>query len=85
MNMKAKQNQISFDLTADNLLEGIQIISPEWRYVYINKAAAIQGRSTPQELTDKTMLEVYPGIESTGDVFHFAGLHGKPPAAPHGE
>ena len=49
----------------DDLLEGVQIISRDWRYVYLNEAAARQGRSDRFALTGRTMPEMYPGIENT--------------------
>lgn len=51
--------------TLDNMLEGCQIIDRDWRYVYINKAAARQGRQSVEALLNRTMMEVYPGIENT--------------------
>jgi PAS domain S-box-containing protein len=45
--------------------EGIQVISPEWRYVYLNAAAARQGRRAADELVGRAMMECYPGIEHT--------------------
>ena len=51
--------------TLDSLLEGCQIIGFDWRYIYINEAAARHGRRTPEELTNRTMMECYPGIENT--------------------
>lgn len=54
-------------LAVDGMLEGIQIISYDWRYLYVNMAAAKQGMSTPDALAGKTMMEAYPGFEkSTG-------------------
>ena len=47
----------------DNMLEGCQIISPDWRYLYINDAAARHGRSEAEKLLGRTMMEMYPGIE----------------------
>lgn len=49
----------------DEMLEGLQIISPEWRYLYVNKTAAKHGKKSVDELTGKTMMECYPGIEDT--------------------
>lgn len=49
----------------DDMLEGIQIINPEWQYVYVNKAVAEQGKSSKEKLLGKTMMEMYPGIENT--------------------
>ena len=51
--------------TMDNMLEGCQIIDPRWRYVYVNEAAAKQGKRTRDELLGRTMMEAYPGIEQT--------------------
>ncbi len=47
-------------------VEGFQIISPDWKYVYINNSAASQGRSSKEELSGFTMMEKYPGIEKSG-------------------
>lgn len=45
--------------------EGMQILAPDWRYVYVNAAAARHGRKTREELYGRTMLECYPGVENT--------------------
>lgn len=50
----------------DNMIEGIQVIDSEWRYVYVNETVAAQGKSKRDELFGKTMPEKYPGIENTG-------------------
>ena len=49
----------------DNLDEGFQIIGPDWRYVYVNPAAARHGRRQASDLIGKPMIEAYPGIEGT--------------------
>lgn len=49
--------------TLDHLIEGFQIIGPDWRYLYVNPAAAEHGRSTVAELEGRTMMEAYPGID----------------------
>jgi PAS domain S-box-containing protein len=54
-----------FRSTLENLLEGCQIIDFEYRYIFINKAAAEQGKKTAEELHGHTMMEMYPGIETT--------------------
>ena len=38
---------------------------PDWRYVYVNDAAASQGKTTKERLLGRTMMEAYPGIEKT--------------------
>lgn len=45
--------------------EGMQILSPDWRYLYINDAAAQHGRKNRAELIGRTLLECYPGVEKT--------------------
>ncbi len=51
--------------TLDYMMEGFQIISNDFRYLYINNAAAAQGRKTKDELIGNTMMEIYPGIEKS--------------------
>lgn len=52
----------------DSLLEGVQILDDELRYLYINRVAAQHGKSTPEALVGKHLIEVYPAIE--GDELH---------------
>lgn len=49
----------------DSLDEGIQVLSHDWRYLYVNEAAARHGKVRPEELLGASMLECYPGIERT--------------------
>lgn len=51
--------------TLDALREGLQILSFDWRYLYVNEAVARHGRKPPAELLGRTMFEAYPGIEQT--------------------
>lgn len=52
--------------TLDNLLEGFLLLSPTWRYVYLNKAALAHSRyNSVDELIGYTMMEKFPGIEHT--------------------
>ncbi len=60
-----KQADERYRNTLDNMLEGCQIIDFDWRYVYVNVAAARQGHSKPEDLLQRTMMEAYPGIEKT--------------------
>jgi len=52
-------------LTLNETIEGLQIISFDWRYIYINNAAAAHGRKSRSELAGRSMMECYPGIENT--------------------
>lgn len=51
--------------TLDNMLEGVQIIGFDGTYKYINRAAASQAHTTPEELAGCRMTEKFPGIEHT--------------------
>jgi len=49
----------------DNLIEGVQVIDGDWRYVYVNAAVVQQASTTKEALLGYSMLEKYPGIEKT--------------------
>lgn len=49
----------------DHLQEGCQIIGKDWTYLYVNDTVARHGRKTREELLGRTMMDVYPGIETT--------------------
>jgi PAS domain S-box-containing protein len=54
--------------TLDNMLEGLQIIGFDWRYIYVNAAAVRQIRLKKEEIIGYTLFEIYPGID-TIDIF----------------
>lgn len=54
----------------DSLIEGVQVINPEWKYIYVNDTVAIHGQYKREELLGYTMMEKYPGIETT-EMFSF--------------
>jgi PAS domain S-box-containing protein len=54
-----------FRTTLDGVLEGCQLIGFDWRYLYLNDAAAVHNRRPNAELLGRTMPESWPGIEST--------------------
>lgn len=49
----------------DHLREGCQIIDFDFRYIYVNEVAATHGRKSRDELPGHTIMEIYPGIESS--------------------
>ena len=63
-----RASEVRFRGTLESMMEGCQIIGFNWKYHFINTVAAGQGKMTVQELTGCTMMEAYPGIETT-DVF----------------
>jgi two-component system, cell cycle sensor histidine kinase and response regulator CckA len=52
-------------LSVDNLLEGVQVVGFDWRYLYVNTTAATHGRRAADQLVGRTMMEAYPGIDQT--------------------
>ncbi len=53
------------ETTLDNLIEGFQLISFDWKYLYVNDAVIKHSRYTKEELLGQTMMDKYPGIEKT--------------------
>jgi len=49
----------------DNMVEGVQIIGPDLRYVYANDTVAVRGETTRRSLVGRRMSECYPCIEET--------------------
>jgi two-component system cell cycle sensor histidine kinase/response regulator CckA len=47
-----------------SLQEGCQVIGFDWRYLYVNDALVRQGRLSREELSGRTMMEAYPGVEA---------------------
>jgi PAS domain S-box-containing protein len=49
--------------TLDHILESCQLLDFEWRYLYLNHAAAVQNRRPNTELLGKRMMDMWPGID----------------------
>ncbi|GEP50510.1 hypothetical protein FNO01nite_11820 [Flavobacterium noncentrifugens] len=49
----------------DSLLEGIQVIDFNWRYIYLNDVTVQQSKAQKEDLLGFTMMEKFPGIENT--------------------
>jgi len=49
----------------DHLLEGVQVIDFQWKYLYINDTAARQSKCTKEDLIGKVFADAWPGIESS--------------------
>ncbi len=60
-----RESEKRFRSTMDCMLEGGQIISRDWRYVYVNDAAERHNRRPRTELLGKRYMDMWPGIEST--------------------
>jgi PAS domain S-box-containing protein len=68
-----------FRTTLENLMEGCQIIGRDWRYLYMNVAAAGHNRQPVAEMIGRTIMDCFPGIEAT-EVFRTmqACMNGEP-------
>ncbi|MBN8697345.1 MAG: SpoIIE family protein phosphatase [Bacteroidetes bacterium] len=51
--------------TLNHLLEGFQLISYDYKYLYVNDTVVKQSKFSRKELVGFTMMEKYPGIENT--------------------
>jgi PAS domain S-box-containing protein len=49
----------------ENMQEGIQVISYDWRFLFVNNAVIFQSKRNNEELVGYTLMEKYPGIEQT--------------------
>lgn len=62
---KLKASEERFRHSLDGMLEGVQIIGFDRRYIYVNDAMARHFRYAKEELIGHTVIEKYPGIENT--------------------
>ncbi len=64
-NAELRANVARYHGTLDKMLEGCQIVGHDWRYIYVNDAAARHGHRTKEQLIGRTIFECYPGIEDS--------------------
>lgn len=57
--------EVQFHKMIDLMLEGVQVLDADWRYVYANDAAVRQSQYNRDQLLGFTMPERYPGVEKT--------------------
>ncbi|CAM3118453.1 PAS domain S-box protein [Rariglobus hedericola] len=68
--MALRASEQRFRSTLDNLMEGAQILGRDWSYLYMNAAAAGHNRKPAASMIGQTIMECFPGIETT-KVFGF--------------
>ncbi len=64
--IEVRRHEERFRSTLDAMLEGAFILDREWRYQYVNAVAAATGRTTPEALLGRTLLEAFPAVEDSG-------------------
>lgn len=57
-----RSNEKRYRETLDNMLEGVQILDFEWRYLYVNNAVVKQAHRTREELLGFTLFDIYPTV-----------------------
>ena len=57
--------------TLNALFMGFQVIGFDWKYVYVNPAAAGHGRTTPEALIGRAMDEAFPDISTQEPLMSF--------------
>ncbi|MBA3665272.1 MAG: CHASE3 domain-containing protein [Bacteroidetes bacterium] len=65
LNVQTLKAEQKYRHALDNMLEGIQIIGKDWRYVYVNEAVTKQGKYTADQMLGRTIMELYPGVEKS--------------------
>ena len=60
-----ERSERRFRETLDPLMEGCVIVGFDWRYLYVNAAAARQGRQSREAMLGRPMLEVYPDLRGS--------------------
>ena len=59
------KTQYQFQFTLDNMLEGVQIIGFDWKFIYVNDAMLKQVRYNREGLIGFSVKDKYPGFERT--------------------
>jgi PAS domain S-box-containing protein len=60
-----RKSEERYRSTLDKIMEGCMIIDFRWRFIFLNATAIKYSQRTKEELLSHTVMELYPGIEST--------------------
>lgn len=63
MEAALRDSEQRFRDTLDSIMEGVQVLGFDWRYLYINEAAAAHNRRPNRDLLGRVYMECWPGIE----------------------
>ena len=63
--VEIKINEEKFKMLLDNMLEGVQVIDFNWRYLYVNDAFVKHAKYSREELLGYKVMDKYPGIQKT--------------------
>lgn len=65
MNQPLSTNNNAHYVVFDHMLEGVQVVDFEYRYLYLNKVVVEQAKSSLEELLHQKMIEKFPGIDQS--------------------
>jgi|CXWL01.1.fsa_nt_gi PAS domain S-box-containing protein len=60
-----RESEQRYHRLLDDMLESAQILGFDWRYLYLNDAAARSGHQPKAEMLGRTVMERFPGFETT--------------------
>jgi PAS domain S-box-containing protein len=60
-----RSSEARYRSVLDGMLEAAQVLSFDWRYLYLNDAAAGSARQDKAEMLGQTVMERFPGFEQT--------------------
>jgi PAS domain S-box-containing protein len=63
--LSLERSEERFRSTLENMIEGCQIVDHNFRYLFVNEAAARQAGVSRNKLQGRIMTTVFPGIEAT--------------------
>ncbi len=66
-----QKSEARFRHALDVLIEGCMILGFDWTYLYINETSARHGLNKPENLIGRTLLEAYPGVETSSVFAHY--------------
>lgn len=60
-----KRQEKRFHDSLEYMMEGVQIIGFDWRYIYVNDALTRYSNYPRADMVGKTVMELYPGVEQS--------------------
>lgn len=60
-----RQQNERFRYLMDNMIEGLQIIGRDWKYIYLNDVAVAQSKMTREQLIGSSVLDAYLNMENS--------------------
>jgi len=65
MSQPLSSDELSHYAVFDHMLEGVQVVDFEFKYLYLNQVVVAQAKSTLEELLHQKMTDKFPGIDQS--------------------